>query len=136
VSVVPPEVMREVRASDDEFERSVRAREAARLVESVYAEDAIVLPVDQPMVRGTAQIAEYWQGMFRIGLRDAILETVQVESSGDVACETGRFTLTIEPERADRVQLHGRYLSVHWRRPDGSWRLIANTFCEDAPTLE
>ncbi len=43
------------------------------------------MPQDHPMVEGREQIVEFWQGMFSVGLRDAALETVRVEASGDLA---------------------------------------------------
>ncbi len=129
------DVIAEIRASDDEFERSIQAHAAARLVERVYAQDAVLLPPGQPMARGTSEIAEFWQGMFRVGLEGAVLEIVQVEASGDLAYEVGRFTLTIRSEGIGKVEERGQYLAVHRRRPDGSWRLVADAFTADAPAV-
>jgi ketosteroid isomerase-like protein len=127
------DVTAEIRATDDELERSIQVRAAARLVERVYAQDAVLLPPDQPMLRGTSEIAEFWQGMFRVGLEDAVLEIVQVGASGDLAYEVGRFTLTIQPEGSGKVEERGQYLAVHRRRSDGTWWLVADAFTADAP---
>ncbi len=129
-----PDVLRETQAIDDELVLAIQARDTARLVERVYAEDAVVLPTGQPMVWGTAEIAEYWHGMFRAGLRDISLEVVTVKAADNVALKAGRYILRIELDGADALLERGSYLAVHWRRSDGCWRLVASTFSEDGPS--
>jgi ketosteroid isomerase-like protein len=127
------DVTKAIRSGDDEFERNVRGRNAAQLVEAFYAKDAVVMPPGQPMVSGRAQVVEFWQGMFGMGLRDARLEIVRVEASGDLACEIGQYALTIGPEGAAPTLARGKYLVAHRRQADGSWRAIADMFSADSP---
>ncbi len=117
-----------IRKNDDEFERNVRAQNAPALVEAFYAEEAVVLPPNQPMVSGRASIMELFQGLFGAGLRDAALEIVRVDESGDLAAELGKYTLTI-----GTAQDKGKYLVVWRRQPDGAWRAIADMFSSDSP---
>jgi len=127
------EVTKAIRALNAEFERNVRAQSASQLVQAAYAEDAVVLPPNQPMVSGRTQITEFWQGMFGAGLKDASLETVRVEASGDLASEIGKYTLTIQPKDAAPVQAQGKYLVALRRQADGAWRLVADMFSSDSP---
>ncbi len=125
------EVTKAIRAANAEFERIVRAQNAPQLVETAYVEDAVLLPPNQPMLSGRAKIAEFWQGMFGAGLRDASLETVQVDFSGGLASEIGKYTLTIQPAGAQPIQAQGKYL-VAWRQQaDGAWKLTADMFSSD-----
>ena len=133
MATVQTDVTKQIRAGDDEFERNIRAQDAARLVAAFYTADAVVMPPDQPMVSGQEQIKGFWQAMFGAGLRDGALEIVQVEASGDLACEVGKYTLTIDPTGAAPVLAQGKYLVVHRRQPDGSWKAIADMFSGNGP---
>jgi uncharacterized protein (TIGR02246 family) len=122
-----------IRASDDAFEGYIRAQQAAQVAEGAYAPDAVVLPPDQPPLRGRAAIATFWQGMFQAGLREAPLTIEQVETSGDLASEIGTYALTLQPDGTAAMVLHGKYLVVHQRQADGSWKIIADMFSGNGP---
>ena len=127
------EVTTAIRVGNELFERNVRARNATALVEAFYAEDALVLPPDQPMVSGRTRIAEFWEQMFRMGLREAALETLRVEASGDLAVEIGRYTLMLGPEGPGAVEARGKYLVTYRRRADGTWKAAADMFSGNGP---
>jgi uncharacterized protein (TIGR02246 family) len=65
------------------------------------------------------------------GYQDLRLETVRVESSGDLALEIGRYTVTINQAdgtvRADR----GKYVKA-WRRL-GAWLIVADSWNSNLP---
>ena len=90
----------------------------AELVASVYAHDARILPPGTEPLTGPA-IRTYWQGALDAGVTDGVLETVSFEEHGDVAIEEGMY----EARVGDEVVDSGKYLSVHRRQADGSWRL-------------
>ena len=90
----------------------------AELVASVYAHDARILPPGSEPLTGPA-IRTYWQGALDAGVTDGVLETVSFEEHGDVAIEEGMY----EARVGDEVVDSGKYLSVHRRQADGSWRL-------------
>jgi len=71
--------------------------------------------------------------MFRMGLREAALETLRVEASGDLAVEIGRYTLTLGPEGPGAVQARGKYLVAYRRQADGTWQAIADMFSGNGP---
>ena len=54
-----------IRANDDAFQRLVHAQDAKALTSFFYTEDAVVMPPDSPIIRGQAQIVDFWQGMFK-----------------------------------------------------------------------
>jgi ketosteroid isomerase-like protein len=133
MSKVESDALRSIRGSAGELEQAVRARDAARAVEQACAEDGVLLPPDQPMVRGKAQIAELLQGMFRIGLRDLTLEAVSAEASGELAYEVGRYRMMLDLEGTGRVEEEGKYLTVLRRQPNGAWKAVASVYNVDAP---
>jgi ketosteroid isomerase-like protein len=89
----------------------------AELVASVYAPDAQAFPPGADVLTGPA-IQAFWQGAIDAGLAGS-LETVGFEEHGDVAIEHGRFELVAGSDVVDR----GKYVVVHRRQPDGTWRL-------------
>ena len=117
------DVQQVLRANNDAFERNIRAQDANQLVDAFYTADAFVLPQDHPLITGHAQIHEFWQGMFTNGLKDASLEIVHAEASGDLAYEIGQYTLTV-----GSAQARGKYLVVHRRQADGSWKAVVDMF--------
>ncbi len=131
MATVQEDVTSAIRANDDAFERYVRAQDAGRLVEAFYAKDARFMAPNAPEVRGHEGIVGTLNALFGAGLRDASLEIVSVETAGDLAAEIGRYVLTIG-EGQDR----GKYVVVHSRQPDGSWKAIADIFNSDLPAAQ
>jgi ketosteroid isomerase-like protein len=109
------------------------ARGDADAVGELYTEDARVLPADNPMVEGKAAARAFWAGAIQqLGLRRAQLDTIDIESSGDLACEVGRFTLTIQPPGADVITARGKY-AVVWKHVGDEWKLHVDIWNSDAP---
>jgi ketosteroid isomerase-like protein len=89
----------------------------ADIVASVYAPDAKILPPGSPMLTGP-DIRTYWQGAIDSGMTGGTLETLAFEELGDVALEEGQFEVRVGEEVVDT----GKYVVVHRRQPDGSWK--------------
>ena len=81
---------------------------------AAYTEDAVMYPPGAPAVSGRKAIAEAWKPMLGLPLS---LKTVEVKQSGDLAVETGTWTLTgPDGKPAD----DGKYIVV-WKRAGKSW---------------
>jgi uncharacterized protein (TIGR02246 family) len=89
----------------------------------MYTTDAIVFPPDSEMVRGRVAIGEFWKGARDNGVQSATLTTIDVGRSGDVAYETGKVTLKVQPAGKEATTVVEKYLVVWKRQPDGSWQL-------------
>lgn len=59
----------------------------------------------------------------RIGIKDAVLTTVNVSGAGDYAYEIGKFLLTIQPSGQAAMQQAGKYVVVWKKTAAGSWQL-------------
>jgi ketosteroid isomerase-like protein len=57
-----------------------------------------------------------------MGIKEARLETVEVEAQGNLAYEIGRFVLSVQRQGGDGTTLIGKYVVV-WKSLGGSWRL-------------
>jgi uncharacterized protein (TIGR02246 family) len=60
------------------------------------------------------------------GYQDLRLETVRVESSGDMAMEIGRYSLGVRQADGTIVADRGKYVKV-WRRL-GTWLIVADSW--------
>lgn len=110
------------------------ARGDADAAAALYTENARVLPADAPMAEGQAGARAFWAGAIQqLGLRRAQLETIDVEASGDLAYEIGRFTLTIQPPGTEAVIARGKY-AVVWKHVGDAWKLHVDIWNSDAPT--
>jgi ketosteroid isomerase-like protein len=113
-----------VRKSVDEgnrkFGAAVAGKDFAGLA-ALYTESAKVLPPDGPIVSGRPAIEEFWRSAANaLGLLEATLKTVDLEVSGDVACEVGEANLKVGGG-AQTVKV--KYLVVWMKGNDEKWRL-------------
>jgi ketosteroid isomerase-like protein len=69
-------------------------------------------------VVGGDAIRGFWEGALNSGLSGGTLETVAFEEHGDVAIEWGVYTMEMGGQ-SDA----GKYVVVHRRQPDGSWKM-------------
>ncbi len=56
--------------------------------------------------------------VFDLGIKEARLETVEVEVHGDTATEVGKYTLLVE---GGQVADTGKYLVI-WKNDEGTWK--------------
>jgi uncharacterized protein (TIGR02246 family) len=99
------------------------ARGDAKALAAMYTTDAIAFPPDAEMIRGNEAIGEFWKATHASGVQNAVLTTIDVDRSGDLAHETGKVTLTIKAEGKEPTTAASKYVVVWMRGPDGSWRL-------------
>jgi ketosteroid isomerase-like protein len=59
-----------------------------------------------------------------MGIKEAGLETVEVEGHGDTAVEVGKFTLKSE---GGQVLDQGKYIVI-WKQEEGQWKLHRDIF--------
>ena len=108
----------------DAFADAFNAKDAAR-VASFYAEDAIVMAPDQPMVRGRRDIEAYYARGFRQDISNFRLSPMESAIAGTHAFEAGASTLT---ER--RGTTSGKYVVIY-TRVDGQWKIAYDIFNND-----
>jgi ketosteroid isomerase-like protein len=100
----------------------------AAVVASVYGAGARLMPPASDVLTGAA-IEQYWQGAIDSGVTDGVLETVSFEEHGDVALEEGRYTIRVGGAVVDT----GKYVVVHRRQDDGSWKFGTDIWNSSRP---
>src|SRR2546430_3920861 len=86
---------------------------------SLYTEQGAMLPPSADIARGRQAIQEVWQGIFDAGLTAFRVESLEVESAGDLAYEMGRYRLYAGN---NDVADEGKYILI-WKREAGQWRI-------------
>ena len=107
--------------------------EAASLL---YAEDATLLPPNEPIVTGRENIKKYWQGALDAGTTDASVSTISTGSDGDLGYEIGRFTLSYPGPDGKMIVEKGKYTEILKRTPDGKWISIYGIWNSDPSSSE
>jgi uncharacterized protein (TIGR02246 family) len=109
------------------------ARGDASAMAFVYTDDADLLPPNTEPLHGREAIERFWLGGIEMGIRGLELETLQLEHTGGLAYEIGRYALSFEPEGDAPVTDLARYVLVHRRQPDDSWLRTVEIFNWTAP---
>jgi uncharacterized protein (TIGR02246 family) len=97
---------------------------------AVYADDAQLLAPSAEVFAGREAIAAFWRAGLDAGIAGVELEELTLERNSGVAREIGRSALRLEPAEGESVVDRGKYLLVHERRHDGSWRWAVESTCE------
>ncbi|MGQ0428934.1 MAG: YybH family protein [Gammaproteobacteria bacterium] len=105
----------------------------AAAVAALYADDAVVLAPGAPMAVGRDAIRTFLEGDIAntrsAGMSLNISAESTVDMSGDVAWQSGTFTVT---DAAGATVDTGKFLSV-LRKKDGKWMLIRDAWNTDTP---
>jgi len=111
-----PSVRQAVEAGNYFFLKAFEARDAQAIAE-LYTEDGRVIAPDAEPAIGRTAIAAFWKGAMQ-DTKSVRLETLAVESDGDLALEDGVVQLTA----TDGSVSGARYLVV-WKRVGRRWHL-------------
>jgi uncharacterized protein (TIGR02246 family) len=98
---------------------------------AIYATDGRAFPPNSHVVEGRQNIQTLWAGFISGGLKLLSLSTVDIESSGNIAVETGRFVVTV-PTAGGTVTDEGKYIVV-WKRQGRSWKILRDIWNSDNP---
>src|SRR4030095_12328831 len=91
---------------------------------SFYSEDAIVMPPNAAADTTKEAIRKGWQDLLRSpGLVISWKTTkVEVAKSGDLACISGTYELTMTDPSGKPMNDHGKYVEVWEKQADGKWK--------------
>lgn len=109
-----------------EYAAAYNAKDAAK-VAALYAEDALVMPPNEPMVKGRANIQARLQRELK---EDVTLQLTPTEStiSGSQAFEAGTATVKLPDGRTEKE----KYLVVY-KRVGSEWKIAFDIWNSDTP---
>jgi len=120
-----------IESQNQKFMSAFKQGDAAGIA-ALYTSDAKLLPPNAPPMSGTDQIRNFWQGAMSLGIKEAKLETIEVEARDDLVVENGRYTLVIQPEGTDSMTDNGKYIVV-WKNDGGTWKLYMDIWNTSRP---
>src|ERR1700674_4876732 len=100
----------------------------ADTVSSFYADDAVMLPPNQPIERGAAAIRGGVNGFMNAMHPTVNFAPDRIVQSCDLAYEYGHYTTT-SPNGNDQ----GNYVTVWHRQPNGDWKIVADSVNSSTP---
>lgn len=123
-----------LRAADSALQIAVSAADIEATV-AFYADDAVMLPVAEPIVQGRDAIREEWTHVFGIpGYANAArLITADVAASGDLGYTRGTYESPMLAPDGSRIVERGKWVTVWKREPDGTWKITVDVYNTDRP---
>jgi uncharacterized protein (TIGR02246 family) len=119
---------RAISAANDNFMATYNRGDAPGMA-ALYTSAGQILPPNGNFVTGRPAIQSFWQALMDMGVKEVMLETVEVEDHGNTAWEVGKFMLHAEEgQMIDR----GKYIVI-WKKESGQWRLHRDIFNSSMP---
>jgi uncharacterized protein (TIGR02246 family) len=121
-----------IRAAVKDWSAAAQAKDPEKF-SSFYADDATVMLANSPDFSGKAAIREAIGGMmqdpnFALSFEN---DKVVVSRSGDLAYETGTYTMTMSDPKKKPATEKGHYVVV-WQKPaDGTWKAVVDSPVSD-----
>ena len=112
------EIRDAIAAANGNFMATFKRGDTAGMA-ALYTEKGQLLPPNSDFVAGREAIKAVWQSVMEMGIKDAKLETVELEVHGDTAIEVGKYALSGE---GGQVMDSGKFVVI-WKQEGGRWRL-------------
>jgi ketosteroid isomerase-like protein len=106
---------------------------------SLYAEDAISLPANEPMRQGIADIRKGAEEMSKSGFKVTSFEPtiLKLIPEGNLVTEIGTYKIKVTmPGMQDPMDDHGKYLTIWEKQPDGSLKIKVETWNSDVNPMQ
>lgn len=100
-------------------------------VAGLFASDGIFMAPHNESIVGPKPIERKLREFGESGYQDLRLETIRVDSSGDMAMEIGRYSVSVVSDNSSTKADRGKYVKV-WRRL-GAWRIVADCWSSNLP---
>jgi len=124
-----------LRDLDAEWSAAAGAKDLDKTV-SYYSNDAIVMPPNASSATTKEAIWNVWKDLLAgPGLVMSWKTTkVEVATSGDLACLSGTYELTMNDANGKPVNDRGKYVEVWEKQSDGKWKCGTDIWNSDLPT--
>ena len=122
-----------LRDLDAQWSGAAAAKDLDKTV-SFYSDAAVVMPPNTPSATTKEAIKNIWKELLASpGAAISWKATkVEVAKSGDMACLSGTYELTMNDASGKPVNDHGKYCEV-WEKKGGTWKCGTDIWNSDLP---
>lgn len=99
---------------------------------SCYTSDACISPSNVPKMCGAQAINSFFNGAYKMGIRNIQLTTGEVFGGKDAVVETGTYQLMVDK---GQVVDKGKYIVV-WKEENGQWKMYRDIWNTDIPVVQ
>ena len=124
----PAKLLEEITAANVVFMEKFEEGNAAGLA-SLYTENGQLLPPNAGIIEGQEAIQAFWQAVIDMGVKEAVLEIIEVDGQGNTAIEISKFKMK---DVDGNVLDHGKYIVI-WKRVEDNWKLHRDIFNSSVP---
>jgi uncharacterized protein (TIGR02246 family) len=100
-------------------------------VAGLFAGDGVFMAPRHEAANGQKAVERLLREFGETGYSDLRIETTRVDSSGDMAMEVGRYSVTVRLPNGTLMSERGKYVKV-WRRL-GAWLILADCWSRNPP---
>lgn len=94
---------------------------------NAYAEDAVILPPGDDIIKGQEAIKEKWQLPEGFSILDHKISPTEIKIEGNYAYDIGYYSGSTQKKDGSQVSWKGKYLIVWVRRKD-DWKIYADAW--------
>jgi ketosteroid isomerase-like protein len=116
-----------VRRAQDAWNVAFNRGDAAG-VAALYTQNATLLPPTHSVIKGTAAIRDFWQGLITAGFKDHGIEMLDAEAEGGLAIGSGKWSANGPGEGGKVQRFEGLVVTVMRRQGDGAWKACLHTW--------
>jgi ketosteroid isomerase-like protein len=99
-----------------------------------YASDAVLLQPTGERITGSAPLRTLFQNIMATFNSDLTLHSLNLETSGDLAYDSGDFQETLTNiVTGAKITSKGSYIIIFKRQPEGSWQIIQHVWTGTPP---
>ena len=121
-----------LRDLDDQWSAAAAAKDVDKTV-SFYSDDAVVMPPNAPSATTKEAIRALWKDLLTDAKISWKTKKVEVAQSGDLACLSGTYEVTLNDPSGKPVNDRGKYVEVWEKQADGTWKCGADIWNSDLP---
>lgn len=94
--------------------------------------DGVLLPPNQPSVKGADALLSWYRAAFKEFSLDSHLSYDEIQVNCDWSFASGTVSGTVTRKAGgDPIEDSGKFLEIHRRQPDGSWKFARHMWSSD-----
>jgi len=99
---------------------------------TIYAENSVFMPPNQPVIRGKDALKTFYDDLFKSGASNLKLDIAEVSGHGPLAYASGSYEMDLKPASGQPTHDRGKFLFVLRRMAD-TWRYEYTVWNSDLP---